>query len=248
MNRYLSVFAGLLALAGSIGTVSAADLGPTPAKAPAAMPYNWTGFYVGFNGGGGWGTSSWDALSSSFKTSGVVGGGQFGYNWQFGQLVLGFEGDADWSSVASKGFSNCNVGSASGGCNPSTGTAVCTVGGLTGTCGTSNDFLATVRGRFGYAADRFMPYVTGGLAFGNIRTTGPASAPNPSTGAVTFIGNDQSNVGWTVGGGLEFALPANWTGKVEYLYVDLGNAPVCAGCSSASFTVNVVRAGFNYRF
>jgi outer membrane immunogenic protein len=248
MKRYLLIFSGLLALAGSTGTVSAADQRPAPpAKAPATMPYNWTGFYVGFNAGGGWGTSSWDALPSSFKTSGVMGGAQFGYNWQFSQLVLGLEADADWSSVTSSGFTGCNVGSAAGGCNPQSGTAVCTVGGLTGTCGTSNDFLATVRGRFGYAYDRWMPYVTGGLAFGNIRTTGPTSAPN-AVGMVTFIGNDQTNLGWTVGGGLEFALPANWTAKVEYLYVNLGNAPVCAGCSNATFTSNVVRAGINYRF
>ncbi len=218
-----------------------------PVKAPPPAPaFSWTGFYAGFNGGGGWGTSSWDALPSSFKMSGVMGGGQFGYNWQFGQLVLGLEGDADWSSVTSSGFTGCNVG-ASGSCNPSSGTAGCTVGGLTGTCGTSNDFLATVRGRFGSAYDRWMPYVTGGLAFGNIRTTGPTSAPN-AVGMVTFIGNDQTNLGWTVGGGLEFALPANWTAKVEYLYVNLGNAPVCASCSNATFTSNVVRAGINYRF
>jgi outer membrane immunogenic protein len=83
-----------------------------------------------------------------------------------------------------------------------------------------------------------MPYVTGGLAIGDIRTAGP------------LIGNDQTNAGWTVGGGLEFALPSNWTAKVEYLYVDLGNN--CgAGCGIANngdFTTNIIRGGFNYRF
>jgi len=88
-----------------------------------------------------------------------------------------------------------------------------------------------------------MPYVTGGLAVGNIRTTGPLVA-----------GIDQTNAGWTVGGGVEFALVANWTAKIEYLYVDLGSANCGAACGFApggntvSLTSNIVRGGINYRF
>jgi outer membrane immunogenic protein len=214
MKRYLLGFVGVLGLAASLGTASAADLSrPAPyvTKAPpyAAPYYNWTGFYIGVNGGGAFGTDN-------FNTSGGLVGGQLGYNWQFGQFVYGLEGDADWSNIRG------NVNGV--GC------------GVVG-CSINNDFLSTVRGRLGYAVDRVMPYVTGGLAIGNIRTSGPA-----------LIGNDQTNAGWTVGGGLEFALPSNWTAKVEYLYVDLGNN--CGvGCGlSGDYTTNVVRGGFNYRF
>ena len=121
-----------------------------PAKAPAyiAPIYNWTGFYVGINGGGGWGGSEFSAPFStgSFDTSGGLVGGTIGYNWQMNQFVFGLEGDIDWSNI--RGSAAC------------AGT----------TCEARNDWLSTVRGRFGYAFDRFMPYVTGGAAFGNIKT------------------------------------------------------------------------------
>jgi outer membrane immunogenic protein len=225
MKRLLLASAGVLAIAGLIGAASAADLSRPPpmvTKAPYFAPYyNWTGFYAGINGGYGWGSSSWSALPSSFDVSGGLFGGQLGYNWQFGQFVYGLEGDADWTDL--RGSSNVL------GC------------GLTA-CRTKNDFLSTVRGRVGFAADRWMPYLTGGLAVGNIRTTTPG-----------FAGVDQTNAGWTVGGGVEVALVGNWTAKAEYLYVDLGNVGCGAGCglaagSNVSLTTNIVRGGINYRF
>jgi len=111
-----------------------------------------------------------------------------------------------------------------------------------GFCRTRNDFLATARGRIGFAADRWLPYVTGGLAVGNIRATVPGAA-----------GIDETNAGWTVGGGLEFALAGNWTAKAEYLHVDLGNAGCSTPCglpagNNVGLTTNVVRGGINYRF
>jgi outer membrane immunogenic protein len=227
MNKFVSAFAGLLAFAASIGGASAADLSrPAPyyTKAPPyVMPVNnWTGFYAGINGGFGWGTSNWSGIPSSFDTSGGLVGGQIGYNWQFGQFVYGLEGDADWSDIRSNSSA-----------------ALC--GGIA--CETRNDFLSTVRGRIGVPfADRWMPYFTGGLAIGNIRTTTP-----------NLTGIDQTNAGWTIGGGVEFALAGNWTAKVEYLYVDLGNAGCGINCglpanSNVSFTANIVRGGINYRF
>jgi len=224
MNRYLSAFASVLGLALSIGAASAADLSRPPpiTKAPPYVPpyYNWTGFYIGVNGGGGWGTSNWSPLPGSFNTSGGLVGGTLGYNWQFGQWVWGLEGDADWSDIK---------GSATGpGCG-------------IGSCTTQNDFLATARGRLGFAADRWMPYVTGGLAIGDIKASNPIA-----------LGVNQTNAGWTAGGGIEFALASNWTAKVEYLYVDLGHVNCTVTCgpltNSVSFTANVVRGGFNYRF
>jgi outer membrane immunogenic protein len=218
------VFFALASLAALMGTAAAADLPPRPApqpyyKAPVAMQvYNWTGFYIGINGGGGFGRSTWDR-TGSFNTSGGLVGGTVGYNYQFGQGVVGLEGDIDWANI-----------------NGTTNTA-CPFG-----CKTSDHWLSTVRGRLGYAADRFMPFVTAGAAFGDIRASTPG-----------FAGANNTNAGWTVGAGLEFAIAGNWTAKAEYLYVNLGKLNCGLSCGLAvtdnvSFTTNLVRAGVNYRF
>jgi outer membrane immunogenic protein len=217
MNRVAVACVGLWALAG--GAAAAADLPPYYQPGPAYNPiYTWTGFYVGINGGGGWGSSQWDAVNS-FDVSGGLIGGTVGYNWQFGQAVLGAEGDIDWSGI--KG----------------TSTVLCPGG-----CETRNKWLATVRGRLGLSFDRFLPYVTGGLAFGDINATLP------------FLpGGSISNAGWTVGAGVEVGLVSNVSLKAEYLYVDLGNFNCGLNCglapgSNVSFTTNVFRGGANLRF
>jgi outer membrane immunogenic protein len=228
MKRFLLASAGVLVMAGSLGGASAADLSRPPppmvTKAPYFAPYyNWTGLYAGINGGYAWGSSNWSAMGSSFDVNGGLFGGQVGYNWQFGQFVFGLEGDGDWSGL--RGSNNLFFCGAAA-------------------CQTRNDFLATARGRVGYAADRWMPYLTAGLAVGNIHTTNAG-----------FPGVDQTNAGWTVGGGLEVAVVGNWTAKAEYLYVDLGTAgcgvvcgpPFPAG-NNVGLTTNVVRGGINYRF
>jgi outer membrane immunogenic protein len=202
----------------------AADLSVAPLyKAPPAQvtqAYNWTGFYLGINGGGGWGHSNWDTSAASIGISGGVAGGTAGYNWQFGNAVLGLEADVDWANL--KGTSS---------------SALCPAG-----CTTSDTWLSTVRGRAGYAFGGVLPYVTGGLAMGDIRATTPG-----------FAGASSSNAGWTVGGGIEFALPGNWSAKAEYLHVDLGSFNCGANCNglptdNVSMHDNVVRAGVNYRF
>jgi outer membrane immunogenic protein len=217
------VFFALVGLAALTGTAAAADLPrPAPApyyKAPVAIPvYNWTGFYIGINGGGGFGRSQWDS-TGGFNTSGGLVGGTVGYNYQFGQGVVGLEGDIDWADINGTTNNLCAFG-----------------------CKTSDHWLSTVRGRLGYAADRFMPFITGGAAFGDIRASTPG-----------FAGGNQTNAGWTVGAGLEFAIAGNWTAKAEYLYVDLGkfNCGISCGAlvtDNVSFTTNIVRAGVNYRF
>ena len=218
------VFLALVGLAALTGTAAAADLPPRMApapyyKAPAEVQvYNWTGFYIGINGGGGFGRSQWDS-TGSFNTSGGLVGGTVGYNYQIGQAVVGVEGDIDWADI-----------------NGTTNTA-CPFG-----CKTTDNWLSTVRGRLGYAADRFMPFVTAGAAFGDIR----ASTPGFATATTT-------NAGWTIGGGLEGAIAGNWTAKAEYLYVDLGNFNCGLNCgagvtNNVSFHANVLRAGLNYRF
>jgi outer membrane immunogenic protein len=219
MKRIILACVGVTAL---VGVAAAADLPPAaPApyyKAPVYNPvYNWTGFYVGVNGGGGWGTSSWTS-TGGFSTSGGVVGGTAGYNYQINQFVLGVEADIDWAGISG------------------TTTTACAAG-----CKTNDSWLSTVRGRVGYAADRFMPYFTGGAAFGDIRGSSPGFA------------SSTSNAGWTIGGGLEAAIAGNWTAKVEYLYVDLGNFSCNLSCGlttpqSINFHANLLRGGINYRF
>ena len=221
MKRFVLASAALAALTGA---AAAADLPPPTAtpyyKAPVYAPaYNWSGFYLGINGGGGFGRSAW-TTAGSFDTSGGLVGGTIGYNYQINQAVLGVEGDIDWADISGS--------TASVGC-PST------------SCKTGDDWLSTVRGRLGYAAGRFMPYVTGGLAAGDIKASGPGLAGASST-----------NAGWTVGGGIEFAIAGHWTAKAEYLYADLGNFSCGASCGAptqnVSWKANIFRGGVNYRF
>jgi outer membrane immunogenic protein len=189
---------------------------------PVVAYYNWTGFYVGINGGYGWGTSTWSLPpGAGIRPKGWLFGGTIGYNYQMGSIVLGLEGDWDWSNV--KGSVACAV------------VAICT---------TENRWLATFRGRFGYAFDRWLPYVTAGGAYGNIK----ASLSVPIGGLA--VSSDESNLGWTVGAGLEYAFLGNWTAKLEYLYVDLGsvNLGIAPIVNNVSFKENIVRAGLNYKF
>jgi outer membrane immunogenic protein len=219
MKRMFFVLASLAALTGS---AAAADLSrPAPQqyyKAPVAqLAYSWTGFYLGINGGGGFGRSAWDT-TGGFNTSGGLVGGTAGYNYQVGQAVFGVEGDIDWADISGTTNNGCAFG-----------------------CRTKDDWLSTVRGRIGYAADRFMPFITGGGAFGDIKAN-----------TLGFSGSD-TRAGWTIGGGLEFALAQNWTAKAEYLYVDLGKFNCGVSCggpatNNVSFTTNLVRAGVNYHF
>jgi outer membrane immunogenic protein len=204
---------------------AAADLSrPPPApvypQSPVYAPrYSWTGAYFGINGGGAFGSSNWD-LTGSRDVSGGLIGSTLGYNYQVGQAVFGVEGDLDWADINGSSTNSCPAG-----------------------CKTSNTWLSTVRGRLGYAADRYMPFVTGGAAFGDINAFTPGF---PQSGA--------ERTGWTLGGGLEAALVANWTAKVEYLYVDLGSFNCGFNCGAGlatdnvSFHTSVLRAGLNYRF
>jgi outer membrane immunogenic protein len=221
MKQTVLASLGLLAIAATTSPAMAADLPVRPTvKAPAYVPqaYNWSGFYLGVNGGYGFGTSSFTG-TDNFNINGGLVGGTAGYNWQVGQAVFGLEGDGDWSGIKGSTTTGCPAG-----------------------CETRNDWLATFRGRLGYAADRFLPYITGGLAVGDIKATTPG-----------FPGIDADRTGWTVGGGVEFAIAGPWTAKLEYLYVDLGSAN--CGISCGTFTpdnvdlkTNIVRGGINYKF
>ncbi len=176
------------------------------ARAPvfvAPPVYNWSGFYIGINGGWGFGTSNWTnsvlGNSGDFDLSGGVAGGTVGVNWQINQFVLGVEGDIDWSNI-----------------NGSTSNGLCA--GVA--CTTKNTWLSTFRGRAGFAADRILFYGTAGGAVGNIQASGAG-----------FTNTSSSQFGWTAGAGIEGALTENLTAKIEYLYVDLGNNTCSIVCS-----------------
>jgi outer membrane immunogenic protein len=223
MRRVLLATISLLAFTATAAV--AADLPrQMPAKAPAFVPvgYNWTGFYLGINGGYAWGRSNWSGFATSPNPSGGMVGGTIGYNWQGlgSPWVFGLEGDLDWTNIKST-FTD----------------VTCPTG-----CQTKNTWLGTARGRIGYAWDRVMPYVTGGLAVGDIKAN-----------QVGFAEVHDTKAGWAVGAGIEAALAGNWTAKLEYLHVDLGKincgAPVsCSVPSRIGFHADEVRAGVNYRF
>ncbi|HEY7248597.1 MAG TPA: outer membrane protein [Xanthobacteraceae bacterium] len=223
-KRRLSCAAALAAtLAAAAGSATAADLAPGYAPPVAPVPvyrpfYSWTGFYVGINGGGGWGRSQWDGLNT-FDVSGGMIGGTIGYNWQISRVVLGAEGDIDWSGI------------------DGTTTVLCAPG-----CTTRNYWLATVRGRIGYSWDRFLPYLTGGLAVGDIQAKTPG-----------LPGGTVSNAGWTIGAGVEVGIVSNVSVKAEYLFVDLADFNCGLNCGllptgNVSFDANIFRGGLNVRF
>jgi outer membrane immunogenic protein len=223
----------------------AADLPPAPpprapaAYVPVAPPvYNWTGFYLGINGGWGFGTAKWTAIgvgatgTGSESANGGVIGGTLGFNYQTGAFVFGAEADFDASGI-----------------NTGTSQSVCNIGVA---CQTGNNWLSTVRGRAGFAADRALFYATAGGAFANEQTV------------VNAVTTTHQRTGWTAGLGVEYAFAENWTAKIEYLYVDLGSkavtctstAGVCAAPPAgfgpvnfqAGLTDNLIRAGINYKF
>ncbi len=198
------------------GQALAADLPPPmapPPRAPATyvpapVPfYNWGGIYVGLNAGYNFGTvSPTPAGLTNFNTSGFLGGGTVGFNYQWAAIVAGLEGDWDYNSI------NNSIPAADGGGN------------------FKSNWLATARGRLGYAWDRVLLFGTGGAAFA------PASLPGGST----------TMDGWTAGAGVEVAVAPNWTVKAEYLYVNFLNPSIAA--VKFKDTDNVIRAGVNFKF
>jgi outer membrane immunogenic protein len=241
MKRIL--IAGACALAVG-GQAIAADLplpGPPPATYVPAPFYNWGGLYLGINGGYGFGDSNWNdpnnpnGVTGNFKTSGFLGGGTLGANFQFAQFVVGVEGDFDGSNL--KGSSS---------------SVFCTSFAGSPSCQTESNWLGTARGRVGYAVDRILLFATGGAAFGNVQSS-LSNLPLHNT----------TEYGWTAGAGVEAALARNITVKIEYLYVSLNNGtcsgaascgtdvagpPTIVATDSVKFTESLVRAGINYKF
>jgi outer membrane immunogenic protein len=164
---------------------------------------NWTGAYAGAEGGYGWGASRHSDgtgfNSGSFGASGGLVGGTLGYNWQLpsNPFVVGIEGDMSWTDMS---------GSTAGTCS--------------GACTTKLRDFGTVRGRFGYGFGTWLPYATGGVAFGDLHGSEGGAVGGASGSGSTY------RVGWTAGAGVEDAFAPHWSAKLEYLHADLGNGPV----------------------
>jgi len=229
----LGLLAGTAALVLAASTAHAADLPSRRGPAPVynALPvFTWSGFYAGLNAGYGWNTGSSRYFDPAFgyigsgKTGGFVGGAQAGYNYQMGMFVIGAETDLQYAAVGNKGASYGNIYYA----------------------GNSDGYFGTIRARLGVAFDRALVFGTGGFAYGDI---GGNKAYDPLLGAHR---DNSTNGGWTLGGGVEYAVMDNVTAKVEGLYVNLDTKSNYA----LGQTVNVrrdtefgvIRAGLNYKF
>jgi outer membrane immunogenic protein len=204
-------------------------------KAPVVAVYDWTGFYLGVNAGIGLGRDRaihndgfLGTESTYLSPQGALGGGQVGYNWQTGSMlgpvVYGLEADIQGAGLSDD---RTNLGS------PFVST----------TYNQKIDWFGTVRGRIGLATGPVLGYVTGGYAYGNVKT----SIAFDNAGTV-FSTNKIQN-GWTVGSGVEAALGGNWTGKIEYLYLNMGNNSYAFGPQTLNTEVreNIFRVGLNYR-
>jgi opacity protein-like surface antigen len=222
-------------------------------KAPAPVAYDWTGFYIGANIGGGWGSFNSDPfgftvtppiLPPGLLFTGVpnvgfggsaspdfIGGGQIGYNWQIGRFVVGWEGDVQGTSlqqsVTSQMFTAC-------------GLVACA--SALGTVSAREIVQGSLRARLGYSFDRWLVYATGGWATADVQIN---SAPTAGAPPLEFGGGVQTPTssnneilnGWTIGAGFTYALTEMINVGAEYRHTDFGHAqfPIFAGATTGGF-------------
>jgi outer membrane immunogenic protein len=286
MRKYIAL--STLALGALLSPAMAADMAPYY-KAPPAPVCSWCGWYAGVNVGAHWAqdtsvrttgagvgaplfepeaavAAGLATTSLGAKQSGFIGGGQVGYNWQYGAWLYGAETDIQGLT------------------KDANGSVVTTASGVPGfpseaftsttSVSKSLDYFGTLRARFGYLlTPGFLVYGTAGLAYGGVHaTTSISQADAGIVGGPTVVGYgssasiSQTRAGWTAGGGVEMQLGPRWTAKAEYLYYDLGsvsyglpnlvaNVPgviaptwVASAQSTAKFNGDIVRLGLNYKF
>ncbi|MGD9923992.1 MAG: outer membrane beta-barrel protein [Pseudorhodoplanes sp.] len=255
---------------GYIGPIGNVSTGPTPqqvnaareayaadmavkyaAPAPVIPSYNWTGFYVGGHVGYGWGetgatpTGIVGLLVDPFTTDNDswFAGVTFGYNYQAGRIVLGFEGEWSWSDISGSSNTNFLFG---------------LVPGATVTGTYQNNWMFTSATRLGVAFDTLLIYGKAGVAWANNDYSVSASIPVIGFNYASTV--SETEIGWLIGGGIEWAFAGNWTMKVEGTYADFGQKnrtfdgipiaglltlPVNADIESH---ISTVKFGINYRF
>lgn len=235
---------------------------PPPPPPPPSPAWSWTGFYVGGNVGYSWGRSNTTvnffdptgflgSAQSTFSLDGLVGGGQAGYNWQTENWVWGVVADIQGADQHGSATYICTL-------------AMCASGPISDTLSQRLDWYGTVRARVGVlGTPEVLWYVTGGLAYGKIKTSELVVGPF-QTSALNF---SAVKTGWTIGTGAEGHIVGNWTWMVQYLYMDLGHVsgtgpttvitsgfgfcdthvcPLTPGFSS-HITDNIIQVGLNYK-
>lgn len=235
MKRSLKYLAAAAAFFLSPLAAHSADLAVKAPPTPVAAVYNWTGLYVGVNGGWGWGRQDpLNLISSrfdrdSFNINGGLVGGTFGAQIQQGAIVIGFETDLDWADI--------------------TGRRV-TIPAIAGVpigvfdFNTKIEALGTARARAGLALNNWLIYATGGAAFVKETASGTTISGTPcgTLGIIPSCAESHWRPGLAVGAGAEWGFSTNWSVKAEYLYV------ATVGTGASTDHINVVRAGINYRF
>ncbi|MFT4118864.1 outer membrane protein [Bradyrhizobium sp.] len=241
---------------------SAADLAYKARPVAVDPGFNWSGFYIGVNGGYAWNQASDVAVSGSrlitasqplvvpfavgdLRPQGYLVGGQAGWNYQFGMGLVGVEADFDFADIKASRDVDLPVGAP----------------GVRTSASEKINFFGTLRGRLGaIVSQRLLLFVTGGLAYANIKDNANVSEFfNQAVLGRQFIASASDlRYGWTLGAGAEWAVARNWSVKGEYLYYDLGHRTIAGpqtnpigsdfGTYSFSTRGNIVKAGLNYKF
>ena len=240
MKKVLLVTASLIAL-GAAAPAVAADLAARPyTKAPAmiAAVYDWSGFYIGANGGWGQSRNSWDFLpgvltfgEGSHDASGGTVGGQVGYRWQAGTWVFGLEAQGNWAD-----FKGSNI----------------SLFDATVRNESRIDAFGLFTGQVGYAANNVLFYVKGGAAV----TSNDYRRFFAATNTLFASSNDDTRWGGTVGVGLEYGFAPNWSFGVEYNHLFMQDRTLAFTTPGGLFFGNVrvdqdvdlVTARLNYKF
>ncbi|MBT1157136.1 porin family protein [Aminobacter anthyllidis] len=229
VTKFLLSSVFLLGLSGIASAADAVVLEPTPEISPAG--FVWTGGYVGLQAGYGWGdgdlSSDVGVVAAPADIDGWLGGVYAGYNHQLANnIVVGIDADIAWSGI--DGFGQAFLFGI-----PVPG------GGVD----YELNWTGAVRAKLGYAVDRFLPYIAGGVAFAGADAT-------VFTGGTPVQEYSDTLVGWTVGVGVEYAFTDNLTGRAEYRYSDYGDLDFSEGGASGSFGFKTsdVRVGLAYKF
>jgi outer membrane immunogenic protein len=203
-----------------------------PMYTPPPPVFSWTGGYIGAQAGIQFGQTSWDRYDPTntvflvsetpYATNGAVGGGHIGYNFQMSEFVIGVEGDVEGTNYNGNGASINNSWANT----------------------TRSNIEASIRGRVGYAWDHILIYGTGGVAYQNFHL----AAQTPP--GVFFAGDSFDRIGWTVGGGIEYAIDDNWSLRGEYRFTDYGHHDLFTGTENVHEGLwnNRFEAGVSYKF
>ncbi|QIG98151.1 MULTISPECIES: outer membrane protein [Bradyrhizobium] len=240
MRKFLAAAVSFAAIAMGAAPASAADMAvKAPPPAPLPVIYNWSGFYIGANGGWGQSRNCWDFVGVAGtvigdgcrERSGGLVGGQIGYRWQANQWVFGLEAQGDWADLSSQRASIIA---------PAFSTR------------TTTDGIGLFTGQIGYAWNASLLYVKGGAAV----TSNRFSILSTLTGA-ELASASATRWGGTVGVGWEYGFAPNWSAGIEYDHLFMGNAnnsfsvvnPIVAGAlNRISQDVDMVTLRINYRF